>query len=260
MYIHFSLVAPSIRPHLWERFCNSLLSSKLNWEVIFVGPFPPISQLPSNFRWIEATCKPSQCTHIGFMEAKGEIISLTADDTIYFSPNENNSIDNMYNFIKNYKGSEFLNPLKLAYGFRMFEDDFCAETSLTHYINFVSEPKTTPLLYPYFAIYRDFYSELGGYDSRFITGQAENDLQLRIAYHYGNSKGTLCSTAMVWAQHSSHDNKGKFREYHAQDSATLKKLWRNQEGFHIRTNEELRPYNYDSSIYKVSQGEKGEWI
>jgi hypothetical protein len=267
----FSLIAPSIRPQLWSRFCDSLSNVKLNLEIIFVGPLAPICPLPSNFRWIEATVKPSQCTHIGFIEAQGEIVSLTADDALYFSPIGHSAIDEMYNFIKNFPDESYKpDPRKLIYGFRMFEDSFCSETSLTHRINFVNNPSDYPLLYPFFAMYKSLYSLAGEYDYRFITGQAENDFQLRVAYFYGNTTSTLCPTAMVWANHDlCHDNKGKFRDYHAIDSKTLKDMWwtpitKNDPaygmGFHMRQIREVQKYENNNTLYTISQGNKGEWI
>lgn len=260
--IQFSLIAPSIRPQLWKQFYESVKNTEINFEIIFVGPKAPVEELPSNVRWINSNVKPSQCTHIGFLEAKGEIVSLTADDARYFSPNGKSSLDNMYAFIKNFPASKYVNPRTLAYGFRMFEDGYVSETSHMHYINFVSTNQSTPLIYPFFAIYRELYEMIGGYDNRFITGQAENDFLLRIAYQKGNTSSSLCPNAMVWADHNDHTNSGKFREYHAKDSLTLKHLWTNKDGLlHIRTIiEEVRKYVNDETLYIKSQGNTGEWI
>lgn len=261
MSIEFSLIAPSIRPHLWEQFYNSLKHTKINWEVIFVGPLPPVKDLPSNVRWIKSTVKPSQCTHIGFLEAKGEIVSLTADDAQYFSPNTKSAVDNMYDFMKNFPTDTSYNKDRIAYGFRMFEDCFCAETSHTHYLIPPDNYNTQPLLYPFFAIYRETYLEVGGYDNGFICGQAENDFLLRVAKNYGCTKNSLCPTAMVWANHNDHSNSGKFREYHAKENAYLKQLWLSFDGDDIlKKIREGHKYTNDSSIYTITQGELGEWI
>ena len=64
--VQFSFVAPSIRPHLWKQFCASLRNTKLNWEVVFVGPKGSDEKFPPNVRHIKTNVKPSQCTHIGF--------------------------------------------------------------------------------------------------------------------------------------------------------------------------------------------------
>ncbi len=281
--IQFSLVMPSIRPQLWLRFCNCLKNTMLNWEVIAVGDVAPsedvMKNLPSNFRWINSSVKPSQATHIAFMEAQGEIVSLTADDALYFAPPKfpiisaggkvigewtGNPLDNMYFFMKNFDKiyPRFRrNYRKIAYGFRMFEDQFAVETTTTHHLT--NDENFTPyqklILYPFFAIYRDVYFEMGGYDNRFVCGQAENDFLLRIAAKNGYTEQSICPTAMVLAIHDEHKNEGKFREYHAFENSILKKLW-------IRPDmpdwfgrlDWLHPYDNNETLYTISQGNKGE--
>lgn len=257
--IKISLVAPSIRPHLWEKFCNSLANNDIEWEAIFVGPLPPLGKLPDNFRWIQSSVKPSQCTHIGFLEAKGELISLTADDAIYFTPDGNGALDNMYNFVKNFPSSSQYIREKITYGFRMFEDSFCIETTQTHYLA-ENGKKVGPLLFPFFVMHKDLYNEMKGYDTRFICGQAETDLQLRITAKYGNTESSVCPTAMVWANHDEgHQNKGKFREYHAKECKYIKDMWIKDYSIVIRPEILWQLYNNDDSIYTISQGNKGEW-
>jgi hypothetical protein len=258
--IQFSFVAPSIRPHLWKQFYNSVKDTKINWEVIFVGPLSPVEELPPNVRWIKASVKPSQCTHIGFLEAKGEIVSLTADDAQYFAPNGKSAIDNMYEFMNNFPEHGQYNNKRIAYGFRMFEDCFCVETSHTHYLD---PSKRGILLYPFFAIFKDTYLEIEGYDNGFICGQAENDFLLRIAKKYGSTMGSLCPLAMVWANHNDHSNSGKFREYHTIENAYLKKLWLDDSYLGDEVLKKIREghaYINDNTIYTVTQGEKGEWL
>jgi len=284
MSIQFSLICPSVRPQYWNNICDSLLDNKLEWEILFVGPFPPMESgykdLPKNARWIETSVKPAQCTHIGFTEARGEFVSITADDCTYFTPNHKGALDNMYNFIKTFpeadkhKNTEakIYNRDKMVYGFRMFEDRFCAETSHTHY--FVAKDRILPahqrsssLLYPFFVIANGVYQELGGYDTRFITGQCENDFLFRVHLTHGFTENSLCPTAMVWALHDKHNNSGSFRKYHAKDSETLKKLWigrkevTNEEYFNrYRQEKTVNQYINNNTLYTVSQGEKGEWI
>jgi hypothetical protein len=269
MNIEFSLVCPSVRPQFWTEICESLSDNKLNWEIIFIGPVAPIDKLHPNARWIETKVKPSQCTHIGFMEAKGEFITLTADDAVYFSPNHKGALDNMYNFIKNFPGNLMYDKDKMAYGFRMFEDQFCAETSYTHYLisneyNLPDNQKTCPLLYPFFVIANGVYQEIKGYDNRFIVCQAENDFLFRVMKAHGHTKNSLCPTAMVWALHDKHGNSGSFRKYHSIDSALVKALWLSFDSgetkfAQLRKDQTIYKYINDNSLLTMSQGNVGEW-
>lgn len=259
MNTQFSLICPSIRPQYWKEFCDSLKDNVLDWEVLFIGPNGPIEELPSNARWIKTFVKPSQCTHIGFMEAKGEYASITADDAVYFSPNHKGALDNMYNFIKNFPENIDYNKYKIAYAFRMFEDDFCAETTYTHRLN-----ENFPLLYPFFVVTKEVYEEVGGYDNRFICGQCENDFLYRIMLKYGHTENAICPTSMVWAIHDKHSNTGSFRKYHEYDSKVMKSLWATKnfidkpETFsQERKDEIIRSFINNTTIYEKSQGESG---
>ena len=256
--IKISFCAPSIRPHLWKGFCDSLANTKVPWEAVFVGPLPPTEPMPSNFRWIESNVKPSQCTHIAFMEAKGEFLALTADDARYFSPGGSSSTDNMIDFIENFPGTDDY-AHGMAFGYRMFEDNFCVETSLTHKLNFVTDI-TAPLLYPFFVVRNIVYTSLHGYDNRFVCGQAENDFLLRVAFKYGHTNSTLAPKSMVWADHETgHHNVSKFREYHPYETDLLKKLWLQDGVFKGKRTGGVENYINDDTLLTASQGEKGEW-
>ena len=256
--IKISFCAPSIRPQLWKTFCDSLANTKVPWEAIFVGPLPPVEQLPSNFKWIKSNVKPSQCTHIAFMEAQGEFLALTADDAQYFSPDRNSATDNMINFIETFPYIDDY-AQDMAFGYRMFEDSFCVETSLTHKLNFVGN-STSPLLYPFFVVHKRTYLKLNGYDNRFVCGQAENDFLLRVAFNCGHTASTLAPKSMVWADHDAgHNNVSKFRQYHPYETDLLKQLWMNDNHFTQTRQSDLQPYINDSSITLISQGVMGEW-
>jgi hypothetical protein len=94
--IAISLFGPAIHPELWMRFYNSLSSSKVPFEIIFVGNNPPKFQLPENCHFIYSETKPVQCVEIGSRYTTGELIMPFADDIVF----SEHALDNLYKEFK----------------------------------------------------------------------------------------------------------------------------------------------------------------
>ena len=65
------------------QFYNAANQNKSEFEIIFVGPKSPNFDLPSNFKYIYATVKPSQCAYIAYKHARGDYLLLGGDDAFY---------------------------------------------------------------------------------------------------------------------------------------------------------------------------------
>ncbi len=276
--IQVSVVASANRPVVqgnfknWARFVNSLQGNKLNWEVIFVGDTPCPYPMPDNFKWIHATVKPAQCYEIGFRVAKGELIHWTADDVDYNHPTRNtpDSLDKAYNMWKSIE-SLHDNDKKTVIAFRPIEDG----GDVYKFHHFFGGWPHTPVMAPFALIHRDYFvNTLGGYDKRFVSGQSENDVVMRVFEDGGRVE--ICMPAFIYVHHrqvhprrnGKEDN--KFRKFYPTDRMVLENCWipagygnyekdnKNVEISKTRLSP-VQKFN-DDDICLVTQGEyKGMW-
>jgi hypothetical protein len=276
-----SLVASANRIEWWTRFYNSLQHHQTPFEVIFVGDRKPNFELPPNMKHIYATCKPCQCYEIGFRAAQGELIHWTADDASY-----------------NYKGThgDCLAPLDVAYkrwlameekygqdkksvvAFRPIEDG----GDVWNFHHFFGGWIHTPVMAPFALIHRDYFvNKLGGYDRRFVSGQSENDVIMRVYEDGGRVE--IAMDAMLYVHHRQvhppNPKENKFRRWYDKDREILENCWvvggygfyerlnstvGNEEAkkqVKIATKRQLAVERFEDTpdIYIVSQGEKGQW-
>jgi len=230
MEVKVSLVASANRVEWWKRFYDSCLGNKISWEVIFVGDKKPIHDLPPNFKHIYATCKPAQCYQIGFWAAQGELISWTADDADYNDPSLQcpDSLDRAYNhWLK--MDERYHHDKKSIVAFRTVEDGV---DSLNWNHLFLGW-KETPMMAPFALIHRDYFlNKLGGYDRRFISGQSENDIVMRV-YEDGGRLEVVHDAKLAVHHRQVHlrdtnpkkKKNGKFREWYSFDRELLENFW-----------------------------------
>ena len=76
---YFSFIA-----HARESYmaCYSSLAgtAHIAFEVVFVGPNPPVEGMPDNFRFIQSNAKPAQCLEIAARNARGKYLIPGWDD------------------------------------------------------------------------------------------------------------------------------------------------------------------------------------
>ena len=204
--IDVSIIASANRVKWWDRVARSLDANDVSWELVFVGDKDPCREI-KGLRYIKASVRPAQCYEIGFREAQGRIVSLTADDAEYL-------------------------PHALDYAVKNITDDktFVHITSIedgvdqTDWHRFFGKDGG-PMMAPFLFMTKTLYHNLGGWDKRFVGGQGENDIILR-AYQYG-AKCVVCRDAKVLVHHNEvHGGVGRFRtEYHSHNRKTLLDMW-----------------------------------
>jgi len=176
-----SICSPAKNPHLWERLYASALGSSIPFEVIFVGPNPPLFKLPPNMRFIHSNVKPSQCYEIAVRESTGDLLIHMADDCEFITPQ----------------------ALDILYDVFTSKNDYRAVISCRFMLNgvdqshFAHKLKIGPTWFPDSVIMpcfpimsRRFYEELGGIDQQFLAVCFDMDLAMRI-YEAGSCL-TLC--------------------------------------------------------------------
>ena len=226
-----SLVASANRFEYWMRFYNSLSGNEVPYEVVFVGDKKPNFELPSNFKYIHATCKPAQCYQIGFWAAEGDLIAWTADDASYnyVGPHGNcpNPLDRAYAKWLEMEAANG-NDKKSVVAFRPIEDG----GDVWSFHHFFGGWPHTPRMAPFALIERDYFvNKLGGYDRRFVSGQSENDVIMRVLEDGGRVE--IAMDALLYVHHrqvhprdpntGKEDN--KFRKWYNTDRDVLEEAW-----------------------------------
>lgn len=84
-----TLILPSIRPHLWDRFFRSFVRSvrKHTYTIIIVGPvFPENKILDTNpdVIYLKSYSPPTRCAQIAALLAHSKYLCWVADDGIWF--------------------------------------------------------------------------------------------------------------------------------------------------------------------------------
>jgi hypothetical protein len=227
--VKISLCASANRVEWWQRFYNSLQYNNIEWEVIFVGDRKPIHNFPPNFKWVHATVKPAQCYQIAFWEAQGELIAWTADDVDYNAREVDcsNCLDIAYKHWVD-MDSKYNNDKKSVVAFRPIENG----GDVWRFHHLFGGWEETPTMAPFALIDRNYFlNTLGGYDSRFISGQSENSIIMEVYQNGGRVEIDL--DAKLYVRHSQvhprDPNTGKednkFRKWYNEDRKVLENLW-----------------------------------
>lgn len=243
--IKITFGASAIRPNLWEGLLNSLKDNELKYEVIFVGDVRPqfdISKYPE-MKYIYATVKPAQCYSIAFNNSEGHLLSWFADDCVY-SPK---AVDIMYNFFKSF------NTDKLVTAFRTIEDG----KDITEVHRFRGRDMSSPRMAPFGVVDRKLFHSLGGYDKRFLCGQSENDVVMRVLEIGGRVEVCPNASAIV-AHQEAHREGTKFRtnNYHI-DRRALENEWVENGVILSKRKTPVQSFDNTTDITTKTQGENG---
>ena len=161
-----SVIMTSIRNFRWREICRNLSSSKIDFEIIAVGPNPPLKKLPNYFIFVQSEVKPAQCIEIAARKARGKYLLYIADDLIL----SRKFLDVMYSFFeKNCTENDIASGLLTRYGQLVPNEMY----------RFWSADENSPIFPLGMFIRKDRWSELGGMDKRIIAVQGDIDLVLR---------------------------------------------------------------------------------
>lgn len=269
-----SLIASSVRPHLWADFFKSLEGNDCKWEVIFAGDltFNDIKPYKNLTYLFTERIKPAQCYELARREAQGDLIMWVADDcefsqymlddiVTYYRARNQHSLHLSVKTVED--GKEF--PLE---NHRFFERNY-----------------NTPQMAPLGVIRRDYLEYLGGFDRRFVCGQYENDVTMRV--HADGGIVEKYEKHTVYIEHiKKHGKSTKFWSGYDTDRKVLEDTWcingyeptqPNLIMFDLKNNPPYKPYcpiinrevsrkpllpfePYDAKdLSTKSQSNKGQW-
>ena len=234
-----SLCASANRVIWWPRFLDSLKGNKVPYEVIFVGDTRPPQETLDKYpelKYIYSTTKPAQCYEIAFRAAKGKFIHWTADDADYhvfkqvLPVHGPDCFDPLDRAVKAWEDLDAKNGNdgKTVIAFRPIEDG----GDVYKFHHFFGGWDHTPIMAPFCLIGRDYFvNHLGGYDNRFVSGQSENDVVMRVLEDGGRVEVALDSFLYVHHRQvhprtpdgTKEDN--KFRKWYNTDRDALEMFW-----------------------------------
>jgi len=239
MSILISIICKSRRPELWRSFYNQFKTDKVNFEIIFIGPFLPKEKLSENCKFIQSFVKPSQCDEIGIRYSSGKYICIFADDLI------SKTIDPLYLFkneieTNNYSEQILINPKAKSHGDSLNKPlkDF----------NYLYVPWA-----PLFR--RSILEKINSFDSRFIAVLHDTDLYLRMLQH--GCKIFDSEVEFVEETRKKFET-SIFQEYAARDRSQLKKMWFINNKFSLKINQKNKTYSREN-ILNISYKPKGKW-
>lgn len=168
-----SLIASSVRHHLWLEFMDSLKNETIDYEVIFAGNLDTFQVRPyleryKNLKYIHTgNIPPAQCYAVALAYATKKLVMWVADDCEF----SEGLLSNVCKLHNSFCKDNILISIKTN------------ENSTNNDLNdhrFFGSNINTPLMAPLGVISRDYLMQLGGLDRRFICGQYENDIAMRV--------------------------------------------------------------------------------
>ena len=168
-----SLIASSVRHHLWGEFMDSLVDNH-DYEVVFAGDLttfqvrPYLAKYPQ-LKYIHTSNEipPCQCYESARRNAIGELINWTADDCEY----EPGLLDDVYEYYHSFHNPKALISIKTN------------ENNTNNDLNdhtLLGMNRNTPLMAPLGVMSREYLNKLGGFDRRYCAGQYENKTAMMV--------------------------------------------------------------------------------
>jgi hypothetical protein len=170
-----SLFASSIRSNLWPELFNSLDGNTIDLEVVFTGNLDEKgfwdAKRKIDFKYIKTgNIKPAQAYEAARRACTGELICWIADDCEF----KDDVIGKAYRFWKANCARKDVICIRTRENYGTWRD--CDNTCHHFFSNCPEAPKMAPIG----MMNREYFNELGGIDRRFISGQWDNELMMRV--------------------------------------------------------------------------------
>lgn len=221
---------PAIRTNLWAGIYESIKKSckKYNWEIVFCGPFPLPEELEGieNVRNIREYGNVSRAVQVGLLEARGKLIFIGNDDSVYREDAFDNAID-LYN--KEYDTKKIMQCTYIEKGERggTPQPDHYWSVGFHGAFNNLSGIDPSWLLATEPILHRQYFYELGGFDCQweYMDG-ATHDFMFRAQK---NGSKIIYSPSYVADMNWWPDHQGDHGPIHdamvLHDNAIFKDTW-----------------------------------
>lgn len=213
-----SIIASSVRHHLWIEFMESLKENEIVPQVTFAGSLDHYQtryyvNKYTNLQYVHTHVKPAQCYQVAFLYSDFDSLILWAADDCEFEPG---LIDKVVKFYQD------LNNPKAIISIRTNENGKNYGTGVHTLLGW---NVNTPLMAPLALVSQRYIAELGGFDRRFISGQWENDFCMR-AYADGGTVIPFEDGPTIVIEHDKkHGNSTKFWSAYNHDRKVLEDTW-----------------------------------
>jgi hypothetical protein len=242
--VKVSLFASSVRPKFYQAFFDSLNDCSESCEVVFAGNLIRGVNIPVNCEFYyhtTANIKPCQCYEIARRACVGEVVVWVADDCEF----KGDIIGRAYKFWKEQKNEKLVISLQTNEN-RMFCN--------MNFHAFFGWRGNSPLMAPLGMMSREYLDRLGGYDRRYICGQGENDIVMRVLADGGEVRIFGDKESYIDIDHyAKHGIVRPFAEGYNHDRSILEKSWTDGRGNVImKRTDEFEPFE-DQDILTKSQ-------
>jgi len=220
MSVKLSLLASAVRPHLWTELLESLKGNKYEYEVIFAGfideeLWKPYTEKYPEFKYIQTSdIKPAQCYEVARKSCQGELVCWIADDC-RFSEGFVDKVVNWFSPLGEVVQKSFILSCKT-------NENNMNETMLNH--RFFGRNQNTPIMAPLGVMRRDKLEEMGGFDSRYVCGQYENDVAMRM-WAAGGQIFIFNDVCVTINHRNCHGSETNFWSGYNEDREQLENSW-----------------------------------
>ena len=238
--VRVSVYGPSRRTEWWPGLCQMLTTPSIDVEIILAGPNVCSVPLPSHFKQITTSVKPSQAAEIARRACTGDYIINIADDCTFPK-------DMLTTFVDRYEKLSDKNIMLSA--FFGFKGQHIINAHRVDYL----DPQS-PIMPVSGFLSKELDDTIGSIDKNFIALYWDLDLAMRLCQLGGHVQ--LEKDILFQEDDSKQTGTGLFDRYVERDRAYFDRLWGN--GKSATRALPVEPFD-DTDILLCSQGPKGEF-
>lgn len=243
-----SVIIPTNNPKNLDSLIKNLSSKKIDYEIIFIGPFKFITKkFKKRVKFIESYLKPTHCLQLGLFYSTGNYLIQMADDCLLKGHN-----DPLHYLYKKAKS----NPKKLI----SCRYSVNGVPSKNYEYNYLPWDDSTNLPIAPLMKKKDII-KVGGYDKTFIAVLSDIDLYLRLRQS--------CKLEFYYSKIFVDENK-KYNKsnnllptYWNHDRNNLDKFWvKNKKKIYLSKtrNKKIQKFANSAKLINKPQGTLGKWI